>query len=128
MHDILIAEEHPEAQKMMAEICSEAGFRVTVTSSVAELLQWMFKKTAGVILLASTFDELTALDLVPLLRQRCRDLPVILVSNEMPLPTIRKMRKEGIFYHLLKPILAQDKDELQQVIRCALDQSRRCYC
>jgi len=128
MSRILIAEEHPESRKVMADLCVEAGYSVTVTTSAAGVLQGILKKTAQVILLGSSFDELAATDLIPLFKKCCRNLTIILVSNEVSLPVIRKMRNEGIFYHLLRPVLPEDREELKQVINCALQQPKRCYC
>jgi len=128
MSRILIAEEHPESRKVMADLCMEAGYSVTVTTSAAGVLQGILKKTAQVILLGSSFDELAATDLIPLFKKCCRNLTIILVSNEVSLPVIRKMRNEGIFYHLLRPVLPEDREELKQVINCALHQPKRCYC
>ena len=99
MSRILIAEEHPESRKVMADLCMEAGYSVTVTTTAAGVLQGILKKTARVILLGSSFDELAATDLIPLFKKCCRNLTIILVSNEVSLPVIRKMRNEGIFYH-----------------------------
>lgn len=128
MSRILIAEENPESRKVMAELCIEAGYNVTVTTTAAAVLQGILKKTAQVILLGSSFDELAATDLIPLFKKCCRNLTIILVSNEASLPVIRKMRNEGIFYHLLRPVLPEDREELKQVINCALQQPKRCYC
>ncbi|MCE1227649.1 MAG: response regulator [Geobacteraceae bacterium] len=128
MSRILIAEEHPESRKVMADLCMEAGYSVTVTTTAAGVLQGILKKTARVILLGSSFDELAATDLIPLFKKCCRNLTIILVSNEVSLPVIRKMRNEGIFYHLLRPVLPEDREELKQVINCALHQPKRCYC
>jgi DNA-binding NtrC family response regulator len=128
MNRILIAEEHPESRKLMADLCMEAGYNVTVTTTAAAVLQGILKKTAQVILLGSSFDELAATDLIPLFKKCCRNLTIILVSNEASLPVIRKMRNEGIFYHLLRPVLPEDREELKQVINCALHQPKRCYC
>lgn len=128
MSRILIAEEHAESRRVMADLCVEAGYSVTVTTSAAGVLQGILKKTAQVILLGSSFDELAATDLIPLFKKCCRNLTIILVSNEVSLPVIRKMRNEGIFYHLLRPVLPEDREELKQVINCALQQPKRCYC
>ena len=128
MSRILIAEEHPESRKVMADLCMEAGYSVTVTTTAAGVLQGILKKTAQVILLGSSFDELAATDLIPLFKKCCRNLTIILDSNEVSLPVIRNMRNEGIFYHLLRPVLPEDREELKQVINCALHQPKRCYC
>jgi len=128
MNHILIADESRESRKVMADLCIEAGYSVTVTNTAAGVLQGILKKTARVILLGSSFDELAAVELIPLLKKCCRNLTIILVSNEASLPVIRRLRNEGIFYHLLKPVLPEDSEELKQVVACAFHNTKSCYC
>lgn len=125
---ILIADENLENRNVMADLCTEAGYRVTVSTSISGVLHGVLKKTARVILLGSSFDELAAADLIPLLKRCCRHLAIIVVTNDMTPPITRKLRNEGIFYHLLKPALPEDREELKQVVACALKQPGSCYC
>lgn len=128
MNGILIADENRESRKVMADLCIEAGYNVTVTTTAAGVLNGILKKTARVILLGSSFDELAAVEMVPLLKKCCRNLTIILVSNEASLPVIRRLRSEGIFYHLLKPVLPEDREELKQVVACAFQNPKGCCC
>lgn len=92
-----------------------------VTNSAANVLYGILKKTAQVVLLSSEFDELTAMDLVPILKKCDQNLTIILISNEVSLPLIRKLRKEGIFYHALKPVKPEDREEIRQAVKCAFE-------
>ncbi|MDY0302045.1 MAG: response regulator [Trichlorobacter sp.] len=121
MHGVLIADENVESRKILADLCIDAGYNVMITTSAANVLHGILKKTAQVVLLSSEFDELAAGELIPLLKKCSRDLTIILVSDETSLPLIRRMRKEGIFYHSLKPIDPDDKEELRQALVCAFD-------
>jgi DNA-binding NtrC family response regulator len=128
MNTIMIADENLETRKVMADLCIEAGYSVTVTTTAASVLQGILKKTARVVLLGNTFDELAAADLIPLLKKCCRNLTIIVVSSDISLPAIRKLRNEGIFYHLLKPVRPEDREELKQVVACAFQSPKSCYC
>lgn len=128
MKSILIADENPESRRVMADLCMEAGYSVTVTHSAAGVINGILKKTAAVLLLGSCFDELSATELIPLLKKCCRNLNIILVSNEATVATMRKLRTEGIFYHLLRPVMQEDREEFKQVVACALNQPISCYC
>jgi len=103
----------------MAELFIEAGYNVIVTNSAANALNGILKKTAQVVLLGSGFDDLTAADLIPLLKKCNRKLSIILLTNDTSLPLIRKLRSEGIFYHALKPVNGEDREEIRQVVQCA---------
>ena len=128
MRSVLIADENMETRKVMADLCVEAGYQVTVTTTAAGMLQGIIKKSSRVLLLGNSFDELAAAELIPLLKKCCRSLIIILVSNEVSLPAMRKLRSEGIFYHLLKPVKAEDREELKQALQCAFQTTRDCYC
>jgi DNA-binding NtrC family response regulator len=121
MLGLLIADENIDSRKQMAELFIEAGYNVIVTNSAANALYGILKKTAQVVLLGSQLDELTATDLIPLLKKCDRNLTIILVSDDLSLSLIRKVRKEGIFYHALKPVKPEDREEIRQVVQCAFD-------
>ncbi len=124
MLGLLIADEDIDCRKQMAEFFIEAGYNVIVTNSAANALHGILKKTAQVVLLGTKFDELTAADLIPLLKQCNRNLTIILVAANPSLPLIRKLRSEGIFYHALKPVNAEDREELKQAVQCAFESLR----
>jgi DNA-binding NtrC family response regulator len=124
MLGLLIAHQDVDCRKQMAELFIEAGYNVIVTSSAADALAGILKKSAQVILLGSEFDELTAGDLIPLLKKCNRRLTIILVSADTSLPLIRKLRSEGIFYHSLKPVNGEDKEELRKAVECAFENLR----
>lgn len=119
MQGLLIADEDMVSRKRMADLFIDDGYDVTVTNSAAGVLYGILKKTAQVILLSTRFDEILATELIPVLKQCNRNLTIILVAGELPLTLIRKARREGIFYHALKPGKPGDEEELRQAVRCA---------
>lgn len=121
MFGLLIADEDLESRRQIADLFIEAGYHVTVTNSAANALYGVLKKTAQVILISSQFDELTAVDLIPLLKHCDRNLTIILIGSEESLSSIRKAREEGIFYHALRPMRADDGEEIRQAVKCAYE-------
>jgi len=121
---LLIVDEDVTTRKRMADLFIDAGYQVTVPTSVAGALAGILKKTAKVVLLSTRFDQLLATELIPLLKQCNRDLTIILVASELPLALLRKARHEGIFYHALKPEQPEDAEELRQAVKCAFDRAR----
>lgn len=118
---LLIADEDLASRKQMAELFIEAGYQVTVSTTVAGVLSGILKRTAQVVLLSTRFDELLASELIPILKQCNRNLAIILVASELPLSLLRRARKEGIFYHALKPGRPGDEEELRQAVKCAFE-------
>ena len=119
MVGLLILDKDRAARKLLADILIEEGYDVTVTGSAAQALHDILKKNAHVVLLGEQFDDISAAELVPILKQCNKELSIILVSSDASLPLIRKMRTEGIFYHALKPVRAEDREEIRQAVRCA---------
>jgi DNA-binding NtrC family response regulator len=124
-HGLLIVDEDLTTRKQMAELFSDAGYQVSTPSSVADALVGILKKTAKVVLLSTRFDELLATELIPLLKQCNRDLSIILVASELPMALLRKARRDGIFYHALKPVQPGDEEELREAVRCAFDKTKQ---
>jgi DNA-binding NtrC family response regulator len=123
MQLLLIADKDIDARKQMAGIFGREEFQVIEAESVDVVLHEVLKRDVRVVLLGSEFDGLSARELIPLLKKCKRDLTIILVSNDESLPLIRRFRREGIFYHSLKPISEDDKEELRQVVHCAFENS-----
>lgn len=121
MSGLLIADRDMDSRIHMAQLFIGAGYNVTVTNSAANVLYDILKRTAQVILLSSEFDELSAAEFIPLLKKCNRDLTIILVADEVSLPLMRKARREGIFYHALRPIHPGDSDEIRQAVACAFE-------
>lgn len=123
MRLLLIADKDADTREQVAEMFAGGEYQVIAAESVDVVLHDILKKNARVILLGSEFDDLSAGKLIPLLKKCNRYLTIILVSDEESLPLIRKFRKEGIFYHALKPVSRRDREELRQVVRCAFENS-----
>ena len=117
--EILIVDEDMDCRKQMAEIFIDAGYNVTVTSSVASALCGVLKKTAQVVVLGSKTDEMAAAEIIPLLKRCNRNLPIILIASDTSLGLLRKLRCAGVFYHAMKPVDAEDREEIRQAVHCA---------
>lgn len=119
MQLLFVADRDEETRRRIAGFFSGSEYRVVEADSVEVVLRDVLKKEARVILLGSEFDGLSAMKIIPLLKSCNRDLTIILVSNEESISLLRRLRKEGIFYHALKPVNGDDREELRQVVQCA---------
>ena len=124
--EILIADQDSETRRQVADFFCEAGYRVETTDSAVHVLCTILEKQTPVILLTDNFDKkIASADLIHLLKECNRRLAIILVSDETPLPMVRKLRQEGIFYHALKPSTGTDREEIRQVVECAFDKKSK---
>ena len=124
---LLVADKNVEARKQVASILIEAGYDVLVTDSAVKAMQDVLKNNAQVLLLGTELEELNSAELLPLLRQCNRRLAIILVADEAPLPLMRKVRKEGIFYHALRPEESEGREEIRQVVKYAIHNLSRTH-
>ena len=121
MNGLLIANKDEAAREQMASQFQADGYQITCTDSVVNSLGGILDKSIQVVLLGGVFDEQQIAKFVPLLKKCNRNLSIILVSDEMPLELLRRIRKEGIFYHALKPAENESWEEIRQAISCAFE-------
>lgn len=119
MQGLLIANKNQAERDRLASIFSEDAYQVTTCASVAEGLEKIINKTIQVIVLAGDFDEQHIIKLVPLLKKCNRHLSIILVTAEIPLTLLRKIRQEGVFYHAFPPVGEVGREEIHQAVNCA---------
>lgn len=119
MRGLLIADENLDSRNQLASLFIQEDYTVTVTNSLVSALEGILSDTFQVVLLSGIRDEQDLTRSVTLLRKCNRDLTIILVADELPISLLRRVRKEGIFYHALKPVKPEDRDEIRQAVSCA---------
>jgi DNA-binding NtrC family response regulator len=120
MMRLLVADKDMNARKQMASILIEAGYDVMVTDSAMKALQNVINNNVQILLLGSELEEMNSAELLPMLKQCNRKLAIILVADETPLALMRRVRKLGIFYHALRPFEPEGREEIRQVVKCAI--------
>ncbi|MEJ2200772.1 MAG: response regulator [Desulfuromonadaceae bacterium] len=121
MRVLLVADKDTEFREQMKKLFSSEKYQVKLAGSVVEVLRNSLKNTAQVLLMGMEFDNVMASDLIPLLKKCNKEMAIILVTDDDSLSLLRKVRGEGIFYHALKPVTQEDKDELKMAVKCAFD-------
>ncbi|SHJ21424.1 Response regulator receiver domain-containing protein [Malonomonas rubra DSM 5091] len=119
MHGLLIANEDREARDRLADVFADDDIQVETTDSVVNGLEGILNKTIQVVVLGGDFDETHVAKFVPLLKKCNRNLSIILISDEISITLLRRIRKEGIFYHALKPAGEEGWEEIKQAVHCA---------
>jgi len=119
MQGLLIANKNRDERDQLSSIFSNDAYQITTTDSVADGLEGILNKTIQVIVLAGDYDEQNIAKLIPLLKKCNRHLSIILVTDEIPINLLRRIRKEGIFYHALPPVEETGREEIHQAVNCA---------
>lgn len=121
MLGLLIADDDAAARERLGEWLQKEGYDVVSTDSAAHAIEGVLKDAARVVILGGHVDGLSVTELLPVLKKCKADLKVIIASEEPPLGVLRRLRKEGIFYFLVKPLGTEDTDEVRQVVQCAFE-------
>ncbi len=122
---LLIADRNRDIRSKMAELFSQAGYRVSSTGSAVAALVNVLTHRPQVVVLGVDFDDLAADVLIPLLKTFNKDLTIILLSDGPSLSFLRKVRRQGIFYHALTPVSVEDWKEIEQAVACAFETARQ---
>jgi len=119
MRGLLIANKNTQARNRLAKLFSTDRYQVSTTDSVANALEAIINKEIQVVVLDGQIDLYNMARLVPLLKKCSRHLSIILISDELPLELMRRIRQEGIFYHALKTSGIEDREEILAAVHSA---------
>lgn len=116
MQGLLIANKNQLEREQLAAVFGNESYQVTTCATVADGLGKILDKEIQVIVIGGDYDEQHIAKLVPLLKKCNRHLSIILMTEEIPLELLRRIRKEGIFYHAVGEV---GREEIREVVSCA---------
>jgi DNA-binding NtrC family response regulator len=119
MRGLLVANKNSGARDKLANLFADDDYRVVTTDSVANSLEAIINKEIQVVVLDGLYDEHNVAKLVPLLKKCNRNISIILVTDDMPINLVKKIRQEGIFYHALRPTADDHFLEIREAVQCA---------
>ena len=88
---------------MISRALSRQGYRVQVTGTAATLWRWVEDGIGDVAILDVVLPDENTLDLLPRIKQRRPDLPIIMMSAQNTLLTAVRATERGAFDYLPKP-------------------------
>ncbi len=119
---VLIADRDEKARAKLAEFFENSNYAVETTGSAAYAIAKIVQKQEPIVILGDAFEEkIASVDVIALMRKCNKNLKIILISDDSSLETLRRIRKDGIFYHALKPHDLEDNEELRSVVECAVE-------
>lgn len=124
MKGLLIANKDAQAREKLAARFASDEYQVTKADCVANALEGIINKEIQVVVLDGHYNEQNVAKLVPLLKKCNRNLAIVLSSAEMPLELLKRIRKEGIFYHALRNDGEDNSEEICQAVTYAFKSSQ----
>ena len=120
---VLLAEDEASVAEFLSLLLLEAGFKVIVCADGREAVDKFHKHrdSLDLALLDYRMPELDGIEVFGVIREISPEMPVILMSGNIPAPRIEDLRNNGLREVLRKP--CSDSDVLKSVRR-VLDESR----
>jgi len=118
MSKVLIADRDPRSREFLLALCKSKGYEVEVAGNSGDALRKIQDEGIDVIFLDCDLPGMNTIDLVSVINELKRDLPII-ITAEQPYNSIEiQVRSKKIFYFADKPL---ESDEIEKVIMAVSD-------
>ena len=122
MSTILIGDRDSSFLQWLGEMLVAEDYRIEAAKSASELIQKLLCKKFESIILSTNIRGMNWLEVIPIIKQINKNIPVIVIAHCNSLETERRARTQNIFYYSVKPTI--DPDEMKEVLRDAVGKKR----
>jgi DNA-binding NtrC family response regulator len=119
---ILIAYQDEVWARSLSAFFQGIGYRVETAKLVSDMIRKVRKGNIHVVLIDDEIEGVKACDLVPLFKKIEDKIQVIVISSEISLGLVKRLRGAGIFYQAMKPV---DLGEIKSAVECAFEKIER---
>jgi len=119
---ILIAYQDDLWARSLSTFFHGIGYRVETAKMLSEMIRKVRKRNIHVVLLDDEMEGVKACDLVPLFKKIDEKIQVIVISSDLSLGLVKRLRGAGIFYQAVKPV---DLEEIKSAVECAFQKIER---
>ncbi|MDQ7248018.1 nitrogen regulation protein NR(I) [Dongia sedimenti] len=100
---ILVADDDRAIRVVLSQALGQLGHNVRAASDASTLWQWVREGEGDVVITDVVMPDENALDLIPRIRERRPNLPIIVMSAQNTLVTAIRATERGAFEYLAKP-------------------------
>jgi two-component system nitrogen regulation response regulator GlnG len=118
---ILVADDDRAIRVVLSQALGQLGHNVRAASDATTLWQWVREGDGDVVITDVVMPDENALDLIPRIKERRPDLPIIVMSAQNTLVTAIRATERGAFEYLPKPF---DLTVLVGAVERALSEAR----
>ncbi len=119
---ILIAYQDDLWARSLSTYFHSMAYRVETAKLVSEMIRRIRNGKTHVVLLDDEIEGVKACDLVPLFKKIDSKVQVIVISSEVSIGLVKRLRGAGIFYQAMKPV---DLEEIKSAVECAFEKIER---
>ena len=116
---IIVADDDRTIRTVLSQALTRAGCRVRSTGTISTLWRWVEEGEGDVIVTDVNMPDGDALDILPSIRKRRPDLPIIVMSAQNTVMTAIRATESGAYEYLPKPF---DLKDLLATVNKALSQ------
>ncbi|MDD2867892.1 nitrogen regulation protein NR(I) [Neomegalonema sp.] len=109
---ILVADDDKAIRTVLCQALARAGLRTRATGAAATLWRWVEEGEGDAVVTDVMMPDGDALDMLPALKRRRPNLPIIVMSAQNTVMTAIRAAEAGAFDYLAKPF------DLQDLISC----------
>ena len=110
---VLVADDERTIRTVLSQALTRAGAKVRSTATVSTLWRWVEEGEGDCIVTDVMMPDGDALDLLPAIRKKRPDLPIIVISAQNTMTTAIRAAEAGAYEYLPKPF--DLKEVLNQV-------------
>jgi len=114
---ILVADDDRTIRAVLTQALTRAGCKVRATGSIETLWRWIDEGNGDVVISDVNFPDGDGLEMLPVIKKKRKDLPVIVISAQNTVITAIKAAELGAYDYLPKPF---DLKELLSKVNKAL--------
>jgi DNA-binding NtrC family response regulator len=119
---ILIAYQDDLWARSLSTFFHGIGYKVEMAKVVSDMIRKVRNGNIQVVLLDDEIEGVKAFDLVPLCKKMNEKIQIIVISSEVSLGLVKRLRGAGIFYQAMKPV---DVEEIKSAVECAFEKIER---
>lgn len=119
---VIVADDDRTIRTVLSQALTRAGCRVRSTGTISTLWRWVEEGEGDVIVTDVNMPDGDALDILPAIRKRRPDLPIVVMSAQNTVMTAIRATEAGAYEYLPKPF---DLKDLLATVNKALSQHAR---
>ncbi len=100
---IIIADDDKSIRTVLAQVLTRAGCRVRATGTISTLWKWLEDGEGDVLITDVMMPDGDTFDILPVLKRKRPELPVIVISAKNTVMTAIKASETGAYQYLPKP-------------------------
>ena len=121
---VIVADDDRTIRTVLSQALTRAGARVRSTGTVSTMWRWIEEGEGDCVVTDVMMPDGDALDLLPAIRRKRPDLPVIVMSAQNTVMTAIRATEVGAYEYVPKPF---DLREVLSQVNKALSRRRRLY-